>query len=93
MSEFYVERQYWARWPKVLLMCRKHGNQNTGAVTVERRRYMPERTCECDSTISWKWNAPVEFYEHELSCGHVITSTEPEPPNYCEECGAKVVSE
>ena len=41
MAEFYVERQHWARWPRVLLMCRKHGNMETGNVTVERRRYVP----------------------------------------------------
>ena len=41
MAEFYVERQHWAHWPKVLLMCRRHGNMMTGNVTVERRRYAP----------------------------------------------------
>lgn len=49
-----------------------------------------ERTCECDGTISWEWTAPTTYYEYELSCGHVITSVDNEPPNYCEECGAKV---
>ena len=49
------------------------------------------RTCECDASIPWTWNAPVKIYEHELSCGHVITSTEPVPPKYCEECGARVL--
>ncbi len=52
-----------------------------------------ERTCECDGTISWEWTGPTRYYEHELSCGHVITSTEKEPPNYCEVCGAKAVGE
>ena len=50
-----------------------------------------ERTCEVDGTIEWRWTGPTTYYEHELSCGHVITSTEKEPPNYCEVCGAKVV--
>ncbi len=36
MSEYYVERQIWQRWPKVLVMCKKTGNG------VERRRYVPE---------------------------------------------------
>lgn len=49
------------------------------------------RTCECDGSIVWTWNAPVELYEYELSCGHVITSTDSVPPKYCEECGAKVL--
>lgn len=34
-GEFYVERQGWARWPRVLVMCRKRGDG------VERRRYVP----------------------------------------------------
>lgn len=35
-GQFYVEASYWARWPKVLVMCKKTGNG------VERRRYVPE---------------------------------------------------
>lgn len=50
-----------------------------------------ERTCELDGTIKWDWGTPGPYWQHELSCGHVVTTTEPEPPNYCEECGAKVV--
>lgn len=53
-----------------------------------------ERTCELDGTISWEWQAAsTTFYTHSLSCGHDVTTTEPEPPNYCEECGAKVENE
>ena len=85
-GEFYVEHQGWARWPKTLIMCRKRGYE-----IIERRRYVPERTCECDGTISWEWTGPTTYYEHELSCGHVITSVDNEPPNYCEECGARVI--
>ena len=47
-------------------------------------------TCECDGTIKWQWTGPTTYYEHELSCGHVITSVDDEPPKFCEECGAKV---
>lgn len=46
--------------------------------------------CECDGTIEWQWTGPTTYYEHELSCGHVITSVDNEPPKFCEECGAKV---
>ena len=53
-----------------------------------------ERTCELNGTISWEWNTTsTTFYTHSLSCGHNVTTTEPEPPCYCEECGAKVVAE
>jgi len=53
--------------------------------------WVREQTCEVDNTISWAWNGWTKFYEHELSCGHVITSVDKEPPKFCEECGAKVV--
>ena len=53
--------------------------------------YVRERTCEPDGTIHWQWTGPTTYYEHELSCGHVITSTEKEPPKFCEECGARVI--
>lgn len=46
--------------------------------------------CECDGSIEWEWTGPTTYYEHELSCGHVITSVDNELPNYCEICGAKV---
>lgn len=36
MSQFYVERQGWQRWPRMLIMCKKTG------YGVERRRYVPE---------------------------------------------------
>lgn len=35
-GQFYVEASYWARWPRVLVMCKKTGNG------IERRRYIPE---------------------------------------------------
>ena len=38
-GEFYVQRECWAKWPKVLWMVRKRGDGN------ERRRYLLERTC------------------------------------------------
>ena len=39
VGEFYVQRECWTRWPKVLIMKRKteHGD--------EAKRYIPERTC------------------------------------------------
>jgi hypothetical protein len=41
-GEFYVERQGWARWPRVLIMCRKRGRDESGNIIAERRRYVPE---------------------------------------------------
>ena len=47
-------------------------------------------TCEVDA--SFRWNRPFcePYWEHELSCGHTIVLMEPEPPNYCPECGRRV---
>lgn len=76
-GEFFVERQGWAHWPKTLVMCRKHGSG------IERRRYVPERTCK-DKAKS----GPYFWCD---SCNQFIIY--PSPPNYCPECGAKVVDE
>lgn len=46
--------------------------------------------CECESSLLWDCYHGRDFYEHRLSCGHIVTSDFGEPPNYCEECGAKV---
>ena len=46
--------------------------------------------CECTDTLSWEGEAWSTYYEHWLSCGHVVTSTYKEPPKFCEECGKKV---
>lgn len=47
-------------------------------------------TCEVDSTIKWDWDRCEPYWEHELSCGHTVTTMEPEPPAFCPNCGRKV---
>lgn len=42
------------------------------------------------STISYDWPEGSE-YRHELSCGHTCDTDWPEPPEFCSECGARVV--
>ena len=50
-----------------------------------------ERTCkEFGSVIVWQ---SCNVWSHELSCGHEVDTLESEPPNYCPNCGAKVVGE
>lgn len=47
-------------------------------------------TCHVVSTILYDWSDGPE-YCHELSCGHTCDTSWPEPPNFCTECGARVV--
>lgn len=49
--------------------------------------------CKVESTTKWDWDRCEPYWEHGLSCGHTVTTMEPEPPNYCPECGAKVMDE
>lgn len=52
-----------------------------------------ERTCKVVGTISMDWSDGSTVYSHELSCGHTRKTSMPEPPAFCDECGARVVSE
>lgn len=49
-----------------------------------------ERVCEVVSTISMDWSDGSTVYTHELSCGHTCRTDWPEPPAFCDECGARV---
>lgn len=78
-GEFYVESQCWARWPKTLIMCRKRGYE-----IIERRRYMPERTCRIEGAhYDELWDETCT----RLSCGHDVWG---EVRNCCPECGARI---
>ena len=87
-GEFYVERQGWARWPKVLLMCRKRGNG------VERRRYVPD-----PGTCRYEFIANMVIGEVSLDCcglrcdrcGREQMSLD--PPRYCPDCGRRTENE
>ena len=49
-----------------------------------------ERTCEeLGSLRIWQ---ECYVWSHDLSCGHEVDTLDMEPPNYCPNCGAKVVS-
>lgn len=48
-----------------------------------------ERTCEEFGSLRiWQ---ECYVWSHDLSCGHEVDTFDMEPPNYCPECGAKVV--
>lgn len=96
MAEFYVERQYWARWPKVLIMCRKRGNG------IERRRYVPDKgTCKADETATCEcvrddlggYGKTLTVHEMECSvCGHTYEHVNGDY-EFCPRCGRKRVNE
>lgn len=50
-------------------------------------------TCHVVSTISYDWQNGSTTYEHELSCGHTCRTCWPNPPAFCDKCGARVVSD
>lgn len=90
-GEFYVERQYWARFPKVLIMCRKHGRMENGNCAVERMRYVPERTCENkNKSVTSFWCSKCDA---ATSDGFADVGGKLARFNYCPNCGCKVVGE
>ena len=78
-GEFYVEHQGWAHWPKTLIMCRKRGYG-----IIERRRYVPERTCRI-----------IEYDEVPYPVCSECGAVQPDDYTvyYCWNCGAKVRDE
>lgn len=86
VGEFYVEHQNWARFPKVVHVCRKRGYGG-----IERKRYVPERTCQwhCLDRLDLLDGTSITAYETE--CGGKQTWWPEGSPNYCPNCGAKVI--
>ena len=50
-------------------------------------------TCHVVGTISMDWSDGSTVYIHKMSCGHTRETSLPEPPEYCDECGARLVSD
>ena len=80
---YYVERQGWTHWPKVLIMC-----HHTGDGHDEKRRYVPERTCSLVKEHFGRSGASCRLVCSE--CHHVIYDGWQEKPRYCAFCGAEV---
>lgn len=47
-------------------------------------------TCYVVDTILCSW-LEGSIYRHDLSCGHTCETSWPEPPAFCNKCGARVV--
>lgn len=52
-----------------------------------------ERTCNVESSHVEQEIGYYSYLEVELSCGHAFTWDDGTPPDYCPNCGAKVVDE
>lgn len=50
-------------------------------------------TCTVVGRSSQDWSDGSTDYINELSCGHECRTNWPEPPAYCDECGARVVDD
>lgn len=48
-------------------------------------------TCHLVGTISVDSLGGQTIFSHELSCGHTFNTVWPNPPAFCDECGARVV--
>lgn len=48
-------------------------------------------TCHLMGTTSEEGLYGPTIFHHELSCGHTCDTGWPEPPAYCDECGARVI--
>lgn len=84
-GEFYVEHQGWARWPKVLVMCRKRGSMEDGSVSVERRKYVPLRECSVINDIEPR-DTTMRVIGSCSECGHILCGSD----WCCAHCGARV---
>ena len=91
MSLFYVERECWQRFPKVLIMVRKDGRGD------ERRRYVPERTCRlvydpvhldyvCSACGEWR---DTPLYDARDADDALVCRDY----RFCPHCGARVVDD
>ena len=57
-------------------------------VEIEGVDFVRERTCE---VMGVRYDDMWGEYCIDLSCGCQLWQDSPEPPNYCEECGVRVV--
>lgn len=60
-----------------------------GRETMERLADLIDPTCEVEGSKPLYMDDETEF---QLSCGHAVLMTTNEPPAYCTECGARVIS-
>ena len=85
---YYIEKQNWTHWPKVLIM-----RHRTGLEPDETKRYVPEKTCHMVLMEDIRGHAYQDTYECDRCGEQVIRETymwKSEPPNFCPKCGSRV---
>ena len=50
-------------------------------------------TCHVVGTTSYDWSYGYETYIYHLSCGHEVYTDWADPPDFCPNCGARLVSD
>lgn len=58
---------------------------------LEKLADLIDPTCHLVGTISVDGLDGQTIFSHELSCGHTLDTVWPNPPAFCDECGARVV--
>lgn len=77
-----------ARRRECPLACCYDYSSMQSAVKAANMRY--ERTCTCEGSI---FDEGLGEFVHDLSCGHTAYTHFQDLPNYCDECGARVVGD
>ena len=88
-SKHYGDTHYWRAWCQTPF-CAFMSVAPTEQQAIEAWNTRAERTCKVDDIVPDNWEYKV--WSFELSCGHDYESTQREPPNYCPNCGAKVIA-
>nr|DAJ52279.1 MAG TPA: Nin one binding (NOB1) Zn-ribbon like [Caudoviricetes sp.] len=72
------------------LECLEHGYMDWRGILDELADLI-DPTCHLVGTTSEEGLYGPTIFHHELSCGHTCDTAWPEPPAFCDECGARVV--
>ena len=89
MSQFYVHREFWARWPRALMMTKRNGSGND-----ETRKYVPDKG-KCKVSASFLNPTALEHVQeyHCSECGKYMlweVLDIDDRPRFCANCGREI---